>query len=77
VFVPRVRSELLVREAASRARLGTVIVDACCGTGAVGLAILAALGEAELHATESDPVAARCARRNLAGRGELHEGDML
>src|SRR5438552_17689641 len=37
VFVPRRRTELLVREA--RARRGPVVVDLACGCGAVGLAV--------------------------------------
>jgi len=36
VFVPRRRSEFLVREAASLARPAAVVVDLCCGSGAVG-----------------------------------------
>ncbi|TDU03079.1 release factor glutamine methyltransferase [Streptomyces sp. 846.5] len=75
VFVPRVRTEFLVRQAAAFARPHAVVVDLCCGTGAVGLALLAALAAAgapaaELHAADIDPAAVRCARRNLtAPRG--------
>src|ERR1700736_5409468 len=56
VFVPRRRTELLVREAASLARaaacLGPVphqltVVDLCCGSGAVGVALAHALGRIE------------------------------
>lgn len=70
VFVPRVRTEFLVRQAAALAGPQAVVVDLCCGTGAVGLALLAALAEAgtpaaELHAADIDPAAVRCARRNL------------
>jgi len=43
VFVPRRRSELLVREAAALVRAGegrhVVVVDLCCGSGAVGAAL--------------------------------------
>lgn len=35
VFVPRRRTEFLVREALGVARTGQVIVDLCCGSGAV------------------------------------------
>ena len=74
VFVPRVRTEFLVRQAAAFARPQAVVVDLCCGTGAVGLALLAALAAAgtpaaELHAADIDPAAVRCARRNLASPG--------
>src|SRR2546421_9288504 len=34
VFVPRRRTEFLVRLAAARAQPGAVIVDLCCGAGA-------------------------------------------
>jgi release factor glutamine methyltransferase len=46
VFVPRKRTEFLVRQAAARVRPGAVVVDLCCGSGAVGAAIHAALGGA-------------------------------
>jgi release factor glutamine methyltransferase len=76
VFVPRRRTELLVREAAARARPGAVVVDLCCGSGAVGAAVAAAVGPIELHAADVDPVAVRCARRNLAADGRVYEGDL-
>jgi release factor glutamine methyltransferase len=54
-----------------------VVVDLCCGSGAVGAALLAALGPLELHAVDIDPAAVRCARRNLAGTGaRVHLGDL-
>jgi release factor glutamine methyltransferase len=77
VFVPRRRTELLVREAAARARPGAVVVDLCCGSGAVGAAVAAAVGPIELHAADVDPVAVRCARSNLvAAGGRVYEGDL-
>jgi release factor glutamine methyltransferase len=83
VFVPRRRSEFLVGQAVKRGRemagQGSgqcLVADLCCGTGAVGLAIAAALSPAELHAADVDPVAVACARENLAGRGHVHEGDL-
>jgi release factor glutamine methyltransferase len=78
VFVPRRRTEFLVRQAASRCRPGGVVVDVCCGSGAVGLALATALGgRVELHATDVDPVAVGCARRNLAAIGaRVYEGDL-
>src|SRR4051812_9605748 len=39
VFVPRRRTEVLVREAVALAAPGAVVLDLCCGTGAVGAAI--------------------------------------
>jgi release factor glutamine methyltransferase len=77
VFVPRRRTELLVREAAARARPGAVVVDLCCGSGAVGVAVAAAVPGIELHAADVDPAAVRCARRNVtAFGGQVHEGDL-
>jgi release factor glutamine methyltransferase len=80
VFVPRRRSEFLVRQAAAL-RPGQpgpvcVVVDMCCGTGAVGVALAAALGGAELHAADIDPAAVVCARRNVGAAGQVYAGDL-
>jgi release factor glutamine methyltransferase len=54
-----------------------VVVDLCCGSGAVGAAIAAALGRTELHAADIDPAAVACARRNLGALGgRVYEGDL-
>ena len=77
VFVPRQRSVVLVQAAVARG--GAVVVDLCCGSGALGAAVAAGLGTAlrELHAVDVDPVAVRCARRNLAAAGgRVHRGDL-
>ena len=74
VFVPRQRTRLLVREAVALAAPGAVVLDLCCGTGAVGAAVAAAVGGVELHAADVDPAAVRCARRNVAGA--VYEGDL-
>jgi release factor glutamine methyltransferase len=88
VFVPRRRTEFLVRRAVVLARRArrpgrvhapprTVVVDLCCGSGAVGAALAAALDGAELHAVDVDPASVRCARRNLAAHGgRVYEGDL-
>ncbi|MFD8964947.1 putative protein N(5)-glutamine methyltransferase [Streptomyces sp. NPDC059568] len=77
VFVPRRRTEFLVREAAALARPRAVVVDLCCGSGALGAALVAALDRAELYATDIDPAAVRCARRNVdAVGGQVYEGDL-
>jgi release factor glutamine methyltransferase len=80
VFVPRRRSEFLVSVAImlTPAGMAPLIVDLCCGTGALGLATAAALTGAELHAAELDPAAVACARRNVepAG-GHVYEGDLF
>jgi release factor glutamine methyltransferase len=77
VFVPRQRTEFLVRQAVALAEAGAVVVDLCCGTGALGALVAAELGEAELYAADIDPAAVRCARRNLAAAGgQVYEGDL-
>jgi release factor glutamine methyltransferase len=76
VFVPRRRTELLVREAAALARPGVVVVDLCCGSGAVGAALAATVGGIQLYAVDIDPAAVRCARRNIVGGGQVYEGDL-
>lgn len=73
VFVPRRRTEFLVHEAAALVGPGAVVVDLCCGSAAVGAALAATLGRIELHAADIDPVAVRCARRNVS---RVHEGDL-
>jgi release factor glutamine methyltransferase len=77
VFVPRSRTTLLVEQA--RSELGDVrrpvVVDLCCGCGAVGAALLAARPDLDLHAADLDPAAVRCARRNLPA-DRVHEGDL-
>ncbi|MBB3674919.1 release factor glutamine methyltransferase [Modestobacter versicolor] len=75
VFVPRQRTRLLVREAVALTSPGDVVVDLCCGTGAVGVAVAAAAGPVELHAADVDPAAVRCARRNVTGA--VHLGDLF
>ncbi|MEV6959881.1 putative protein N(5)-glutamine methyltransferase [Streptomyces sp. NPDC051207] len=78
VFVPRRRTEFLVEQALAQAPDATVVVDLCCGSGAVGAALAAALDGVELHAADIDPAAARCARRNLAAAGgRVHTGDLF
>ncbi|MET9132151.1 putative protein N(5)-glutamine methyltransferase [Streptomyces antibioticus] len=78
VFVPRRRTEFLVDQALAHAPHASVVVDLCCGSGAVGAALAASLGPVELHAADIDPVAVRCARRNLAAHGgHAHQGDLF
>ncbi|MEU7380996.1 MULTISPECIES: putative protein N(5)-glutamine methyltransferase [unclassified Streptomyces] len=78
VFVPRRRTEFLVDQAVARSPEASVVVDLCCGSGAVGAALAEALGPAELHAADIDPAAVRCARRNIVPRGgTVHEGDLF
>jgi len=88
VFVPRRRSQFLVSVAGGLVRgrgelARPTIVDLCCGTGALGLAVgygLAGPGlpGVELYASDLDPAAVACARRNVEPPGGvvLH-GDLF
>ncbi|TDD61957.1 putative protein N(5)-glutamine methyltransferase [Actinomadura rubrisoli] len=76
VFVPRRRTEFLVRQAAALAPAAAVVVDLCCGSGALGAALAASLGGCELHAADIDPAAVACARRNVGAAGHVYEGDL-
>jgi release factor glutamine methyltransferase len=77
VFVPRRRSELLAREAVALARPGAVVVDLCCGAGALGAVVAAEVEGVELWAADIDPRAVRCARRNVPAGTVVLQGDLL
>jgi release factor glutamine methyltransferase len=107
VFVPRRRTEFLVREAVAllargggpaglaarggpaglaargggptspredMARPRAIVVDLCCGAGAIGAALAAAVDQTEVHAVDIDPAAVSCARRNVPGH--VYQGDL-
>jgi len=74
VFVPRQRTAFLVEQALAFARPGGIAVDLCCGTGAIGAALAAAVPGLEVHAADVDPAAVACARRNLP---RVHQGDLF
>jgi len=88
VFVPRRRTEFLVEQAVrliqgdsvppdaagTLARPGAIVVDLCCGAGAIGAALAAVVEHAEVHAVDLDPAAVRCARRNVPGH--VYQGDL-
>jgi release factor glutamine methyltransferase len=87
VFVPRRRSEFVVARAIAMTRRQSaerpkVIVDLCCGTGAIGVAVTTALARIEayppqLHAVDIDPTAVACAKSNLASvSGRVYLGDL-
>ncbi len=83
VFVPRPRSEHLVRAVLGRhaARrppvTAPVVVDLCCGSGAIAAVIAAEIPAARVHVTDIDPVAVRVARRNLPADAWVGCGDLF
>ena len=77
VFRPRPRSEFLAGRALALTRPGAVVVDLCCGTGAVGAVLAASVVGIELHAADIDPAAVECALRNVVpAGGRVYEGDL-
>lgn len=93
VFVPRRRTELLVNEAVALLLDGAhacrrvhsdgggaapaIVVDLCCGSGAVGVALASRVAGIELHTADIDPDAVKCARRNVGPMGgHVHQGDL-
>lgn len=77
VFVPRRRTQFLVRQAVGLVRPGPVVVDLCCGSGAVGAALSVSLREIVLHAADIDPASVDCTRGNLPPGAEVHQGDLF
>lgn len=79
VFVPRRRTELLVRVALERVRppgvsgRRPVVVEMCCGVGPV--AALLEGHDVEVHAADVSATALACARAN-APSATLHRGDL-
>ncbi len=67
VFVPRRRTEVLAREAIAlaAARPGEIVVELCCGSGAITAALLDAVPGLEVYAADIDPAAVRYALQNL------------
>lgn len=81
VFVPRRRTEELVTHAVRCHPEPKVVVDLCCGSGALGLAFLSGVeagaeSSPELHAADLSDAAVVCAGENLARRGTVHQGDL-
>jgi release factor glutamine methyltransferase len=83
VFVPRHRTEFLVQQAVEFGHPDTVVLDLCCGVGALGVAVRSRLGGGvELHAADLDPAAVRCTRVNVSGSdtatpGQVYAGDLF
>ena len=77
VFVPRHRTEFLVKQAKALTTVYDIVVDLCCGTGAVGAAISSDLNMIELHSVDIDPAVLKCATRNITNiSGHVYQGDL-
>ncbi len=79
---PAARSAAAESPAACPAML--TVVDLCCGSGALGVALAAALSQpgagfrVSLHAADADPAAVACARRNvIPAGGRVYHGDLF
>lgn len=78
VFVPRLRSEFLVDQALSACKPESIVVDLCCGSGAIGMAMVSKLPQIALYLSDNDPIATRCAKQNIASLGgQVFEGDLF
>ncbi|WP_114559591.1 putative protein N(5)-glutamine methyltransferase [Desertihabitans aurantiacus] len=77
VFVPRRRTEHLLAVAVGLTRPGELVVDLCCGSGAIALALHAAVPDLRLHASDLQPEAVACASDTLAGIAAVHAGDLF
>lgn len=82
VFIPRQRTTYLVevahtalaRHAGDRP---VTVLDLCCGSGALGLALARRRPGVVLHASDVDPASVACAARNLIEvGGHVHHGDL-
>jgi release factor glutamine methyltransferase len=87
VFVPRRRTELVLRQASAAlaatgapAGLATPpvpVLELCCGAAAVATVLAAEHPALDLWATDLDPAAVHCGRRNLDERGTVVRGDLF
>ncbi|PNI08288.1 putative protein N(5)-glutamine methyltransferase [Arthrobacter sp. AFG7.2] len=83
VFVPRRRTELLVHQAVTLLQdmphaVPSIVVDLCCGSGAVGAAVARQHSGIQLHAADIDAAAVKCARRNVGEvGGHVYQGDLF
>lgn len=77
VFVPRRRTEFLVSQATALTRPGDTVLDLCCGSGALGVALNDKVGGIQLTASDIESAAVECARKNLKLiGGEVYQSDL-
>lgn len=76
VFVPRRRSEVLVRAALPLCQRGTLVIDMCCGAGPVAAALQQADPTLLLYGVDISRDALECATANVPGI-EVFEGNLF
>jgi release factor glutamine methyltransferase len=64
VYVPRPQTQALARRAADHLPPTGVALDLCTGSGAIAVALRRSRPRATVVASDADPVAVACARRN-------------
>lgn len=69
VFVPRVRTELVARLASRLAPPSSIVVDLCCGAGAIAAAVAQQRPDVTVWAADIDPLAVALASGTLAPFG--------
>ncbi|GGF17799.1 putative protein N(5)-glutamine methyltransferase [Williamsia phyllosphaerae] len=76
VFVPRSRTQLLAAQAARLVSGDAVLIEMCCGAGAVAATVASRVPTAQIVACDIDPIATDCARRNLSD-AQVCTGDLF
>ncbi|WP_318241944.1 putative protein N(5)-glutamine methyltransferase [Arthrobacter gallicola] len=85
VFIPRRRTEFLAaavvdalrKHAEGAGGTAALVVELCCGSGAISAAVAAAVPSAQLHAADLSADAAGYARLNLGARAAVYQGDLF
>jgi len=82
VLVPRPETETLVEATVDRVSAPSRILDLCCGSGCIAVALAtefpdAAVDAADLSGAALSVAASNVARHNLAHRISLYEGDLF
>lgn len=76
VFVPRRRTEALAAQAVGLTRPGDVVLDLCCGAGAIAAVVAERVPGAAVYAADVDPAAVRTARSNVPAE-RVFQGDLF
>ena len=75
VLIPRPETELVVDLAVYHAEFQAEVLDLCCGSGAIAVALKHNRPDLTVHASDISPEALRVARKNarsLLGTGRVH-----